>query len=162
TWNTFSPRGGLAIKLTRDAKTSMRITAGQYYLPLYLTEFEVLSPGRAVSTTLQYDQIAKAYTTVSSVIDPRSQIRIDPHIKPPYTDQFAIGVEREVASNFAVGMNLIYKHSANSLGWKDIGGIYAPVQVTLQDGRPFTLFNLQNKTTDRIFLRTNGPGAGTN
>src|SRR6185295_8179993 len=42
TWKTVSPRAGIAVKLTNDGKTSLHTVAGRYYLPLYLTEFEVL------------------------------------------------------------------------------------------------------------------------
>ena len=67
TWNTFSPRGGLNVRLTSDGKTVLRVVGGRYYLPLYLTDFEVLHPGRALTTTMRYDPATKGYTTLVSV-----------------------------------------------------------------------------------------------
>jgi hypothetical protein len=161
TWNTFSPRGGVTFKLTGDGKTVLGAVAGRYYLPLFLGEFEVLHPGRAVTTTMRYNPVTGGYTTLVSVTDPRTQIRIDPDMKPPYTDQFAIGADREVANNFGVGVNIVYKRSSNQLGWRDIGGTYGQQQVTLANGQTLTVFPLLNRPADRIFLRTNGPGYGT-
>ena len=161
TWNTFSPRGGMNIRLTSDGKTVLRAVAGRYYLPLFLTEFEVLHPGRAVTTTRRYDPATQTYTTIVSVTDPRTQIRIDPKMQAPYTDQFSIGGEREVAKNLAIGANVIYKRASNQLGWRDIGGVYGEQQVTLANGQTLTVFPLLNRPADRVFLRTNGPGYGT-
>ena len=161
TWNTLSPRGGLNIKLTNNGKTVVRAVAGRYYLPLFLGEFEVLHPGRALTTTMRYNPVTSAYSTLVSVTDPRTQIRIDPRMRAPYTDQFAIGADREVASNLGVGVNLIYKRGADQLGWMDIGGAYGEQAVTLADGRTLTVFPLLNLPANRMFLRTNGPGYET-
>src|SRR5262245_38581249 len=162
TWKTFSPRGGMNIRLTSDGKTVLRTVAGRYYLPLYLSEFEVLHPGRAITTTMRYDPATQAYTTLVSVTDPRTQIRIDRDMKAPYTDQFSIGAEREIMNNLALGANFVYKRSENQLGWKDIGGIYGEQQMTLANGQTLTVYPLLNRPADRVFLRTNGPGYGTN
>jgi len=161
TWKTFSPRGGMNIRLTSDSKTVLRTVAGRYYLPLYLSEFEVLHPGRGITTTMRWDAATQGYTTLVSVTDPRTQIRIDRDMKAPYTDQYSIGAEREVANNLAIGANVVYKRSKNQLGWKDIGGIYGQQQVTLANGQTLTVYPLLNRPADRIFLRTNGPGYGT-
>jgi hypothetical protein len=164
TWNTFSPRGGISYRLTGDAKTTVRATAGRYYLPLYVSEFEVLHPARAVTRTFRYDPATRDYTTLVSVTDPRSQIRFDPDTKPPFTDQFAIGADREIARNFAIGVNVIYKRGGNLLGWRDITGVYISQQVTLPNGSTTTVFALDTQKTpasSRIFLRTNGPGNAT-
>jgi len=161
TWNTFSPRAGLNVRLTSDGKTVLRAVGGRYYLPLFLTDFEVLHPGRALTTTMRYDPATAAYTTLVSVTDPRTQIRIDPNMQAPYTDQFALGADREVANNLAIGVNVIYKRSANQLGWRDIGGTYGQQQVTLANGQTLTVLPLLNRPADRIFLRTNPAGYGT-
>ena len=137
------------------------MVGGRYYLPLFLTDFEVLHPGRALTTTMRYDPATKGYTTLVSVTDPRTQIRIDPNIRPPYTDQFAVGADREVANNLAIGVNVVYKRSGDQLGWQDIGGTYAPQQVTLANGQTLTAFGLLNRPADRLFFRTNPAGYGT-
>src|SRR5439155_13877847 len=134
------------------------VVGGRYYLPLFLTEFEVVHPGRALTTTMRYDPETMDYTNLVSVTDPRTQIRIDQNMQPPYTDQFSIGGDREVANNLAISANFVYKKSGHQLGWRDIGGSYAPQQVTLTNGQTLTALALLNRPTDRLFLRTNGPG----
>src|SRR5207249_2061190 len=116
TWNTFSPRMGVAFKLTNDGRTVLRTVVGRYYLPLYLTEFEALHPGRALTRTMRWDPAQHDYTALVSITDPRSQIRINRDMKAPYTDQAAFGGDRELAKNFDVGFNLVYKRSGNLLG----------------------------------------------
>src|SRR5207249_4712800 len=128
----------------------------RYYLPLYLTEFEVLHPGRAITRTMRWDPAQRDYTTLVSITDPRTQIRIDRDMKPPYTDQLAFGGDRQIANNFAVGFNLVYKRSGNLLGWRDIGGAYGRQEVTLANGQTLTVFALLNRPAGCIFLRTNG------
>jgi hypothetical protein len=161
TWNTFSTRGGMSIRLTGDGKTVLRATTGRYYLPLFLGEFEIVHPGRALTTTRRYDPATRDYTTVVSATDPRAQIRIDPDMDPPHTDQAAVGLDREIANNFAVGVSLVYKRGVDQLGWRDIGGMYGERQDTLANGQTLTVKPLLNRPADRIFLRTNGPGYGT-
>jgi len=79
-------------------------------------------------------------------------------MKPPYTDQFAVGGDREIMNNLAIAANFVYKRSANQLGWQDIGGIYGLQQVTLSNGQTLSVFPLLNRPADRLFLRTNPAG----
>jgi hypothetical protein len=161
TWHTFSPRAGVAVRLTADGRTALRFVAGRYYLPLFLGEFEAVHPGRALTTTMRYDPATADFKTLVSITDPRAQIRIDPDMDPPYTDQVAVGLERELANNLGVAVNVVYKRGASQLGWRDIGGVYGEQQVTLSNDQQLTVFPLRNRPADRIFLRTNGPGFAT-
>jgi len=158
TWNTFSPRLGVAVKLTSDGRTVMRAVAGRFYLPLYLDEFQSLHPGRAITTRMSYDPKTGDYTTFVSRTDPRTQTKIDLDMRPPYTDQFSFGMEREIARDFAVGFNLVYKRSGDQLGYKVLNAEYGEQQVTLDNGQTLTVFPLLSNSSDRVFLRTNGEG----
>jgi hypothetical protein len=156
-WNTFSPRVGGNVRLTGDGKTVLRAVAGRYYLPLFLGEFEELHPGRAVRDLYRYNPATAGYTTFVSRTDPRTQFRIDPDMKAPYTDQFSLGVDRELAKNLGVGVNFIRKNGGNQLGWVDTGGVYGTSTVVI-NGQSITLSPLLNAPSARSFLRTNGPG----
>ena len=59
-----------------------------------------------MTTTMRYDPASKSYTQLVSVTDPRTQIRIDPQMKAPYTDQFAVGADREIMNNLALAVNV--------------------------------------------------------
>lgn len=161
TWNTFSPRIGTNLKLTGDGKTVMRAVAGRYYLPLFLSEFEAIHPGRALTTIARFDPATGGYTNILSVTDPRANIRIDSEMDPPFTDQFSVGVDREIANNLGLGVNVVYKRGRDMLGWRDIGGIYGEQEMVLPDGQTVTVFPRLNSASDQIFQRTNAPGAET-
>jgi hypothetical protein len=156
-WNTFSPRFGANVRLTEDGKTVLRGVAGRYYLPLFLGEFEDLHPGRAVRDLYRFDPATGGYTTFVSRTDPRAQVRIDGDMKAPYTDQFSIGLDREVANNLGVGVNFVHKRGGNQLGWVDTGGVYGTRDVTLANGQTLTVFPLLNSPSERLYVRTNGP-----
>jgi Carboxypeptidase regulatory-like domain len=156
TWNTFSPRVGGNVRLTNDSKTVLRAVAGRYYLPLYLGEFEDLHPGRAVRDLYRFNPNTGGYTTFVSRTDPRAQVRFDPNAKAPYTDQYSIGVDREIAANLGIGVNFVRKNGGNQLGWVDTGGVYGTREMVI-NGQNITVFPLLNLPSARSFLRTNGP-----
>jgi Carboxypeptidase regulatory-like domain len=159
-WNTFSPHVGANARLTKDGKTVLRAVAGRYYLPLFLGEFEDLHPGRAVRDLYRFNPATNGYTTFVSRTDPRAQVKFDPNTKAPYTDQFSVGVDRELAKNLGVGINFVHKNGGNQLGWVDTGGVYGTQNVTI-NGQNITVFPLLNATSARFYLRTNGPGYHT-
>jgi Carboxypeptidase regulatory-like domain/TonB dependent receptor-like, beta-barrel len=166
TWNQVSPRVGANLKLTNDGKTVLRAVAGRYYLPLFLSEFEDLHPGRALRTLKRFDPATGGYTTTVSVTDPNRQVRFDPETKAPYTDQYSIGIDRELAKNLGIGINFIHKRGGNQLGWQDIGGVYGTQEVAVTGqtiygqtvNQTLTVFPLLNGSASQLFLRTNPPG----
>ena len=157
TWNQVSPRVGVNVKLTGDGKTVMRAVAGRYYLPLFLGEFEDLHPARALRTVDRFNPATNSYSTVVSVTDPNRQVRFDPNTKAPYTDQFSIGVDREIAKNLGVGINVVHKRGGNQLGWVDTTGVYGTQTVSI-NGKDLTVFPLLSAPSDQLFLRTNPAG----
>ncbi len=177
TWNQVSPRVGVNVKVTDDGKTILRAVAGRYYLPLFLGEFEDLNPSRALRTVAGFSAAAcpgatiatetvSCFPTILSVTDPNRQVRFDPNTKAPYTDQFAVGMDREIARNVGVGFNVIHKRGGNELGWIDTGGVYGTQSVTITGqtiygqavNQTLTVYPLLNSSTQQLFVRTNGPG----
>jgi hypothetical protein len=170
TWNQVSPRVGANVRLTDDGKTVLHGVAGRYYLPLFISEFENLDPSRASITLARYNPascgttLASCYSPIA-VTTPFAQVRFDPNTKAPYTDQFSIGVDREIGGSLAVGVNLVHKNNGNPLGWVEAGGVYGTqdVRITGQaiDGRTvdqtLTLFPLLSSPSSRLFLKTNPP-----
>src|SRR5206468_1244887 len=76
----------------------------------------------------------------------------------PDTDQYSIGVERQLARMMAVKVSYVYKHGADQLGWKDVGGVYGTQAVTLPNGQVLNVLPLLNSPSSRRFTLTNGPG----
>ena len=90
--------------------------------------------------------------------DPRANIAIDPGIDAPYTDQYSIGIDRELTRGVGMSVTYVRKESKNQIGWTDVGGIYGEQTVAAPDGQAITVFPLLNAASARRFLRTNGPG----
>jgi hypothetical protein len=158
TWTTLSPRAGLNFKLTKDDKTVLRATAGRYFRPIFLNDFTIVHPGTAISTLARYNPATAAYDRIVSVTDPRANIAVDPDMKAPFTDQYSIGIDREVARNVALSVSYVIKESRDQIGWIDIGGIYGTSTATASTGETVTTHPLLNSPSVRKYLRTNGPG----
>jgi TonB-dependent receptor-like protein len=161
TWTQVSPRAGVNIKLTNDDKTVLRATVGRYYRPIVLNDFTNVYPGVAVSTLARYNPATKAYDQIVSVTDPKANIAIDSNMDAPYTDQYSVGVDRELVSNLALSVSYVRKNSKNQIGWIDIGGVYGTGTATVSvfgQNQTLPVYPLLNSPSARKFLRTNGPG----
>ena len=90
--------------------------------------------------------------------DPNVNLAVDPDMDPPYTDQFSIGVDRELAANLGVSVTYVHKRSKDQIGWRDVGGVYGTQTVTAPNGQPVTVYPLLNSASARRFVRTNGDG----
>ena len=158
TWNEFSPRVGANLKLSGDGRTVLRSTYARVYRETRLNEIEPIHPGISPTTEARYNPATRGYTTIVSVTDPRANLASDPGLKPPTTDTFSLGVDRQLMRQVAVHTSYVYKNSTDLIGWRDIGGVYGQSTTILPDGRTLTVFPLLNRTSDRLFQRTNPPG----
>jgi len=158
TWTTIAPRVGFNFKLTQDGRTVLRATTGRYYRPIFLSEFAGFHPGIANSTLTSYNAATATYSNIISVTDPNVNLAVDPNMTPPYTDQYSVGVDRELAHNLGMSVTYVHKESKDQIGWKDVGGVYGTQIVTAPNGQPVTVYPLLNSASARKFLRTNGDG----
>lgn len=158
TWTTIAPRVGINFKLTADGKTVMRATTGRYYRPIFLSEFAGLHPGIANTTLTQFSPTTGTYSTIISVTDPNINLAVDPNMNPPYTDQYSVGIDRELAKNVGVSVTYVHKESKDQIGWRDIGGVYGTQTAMAPNGQSVTVYPLLNSASERKFLRTNGAG----
>jgi hypothetical protein len=87
-----------------------------------------------------------------------SQFRVDPDTKAPYTDQYSIGLSRELFRGIGFDTTYVHKEGKNQIGYEEIGGTYETRTVVLADGRPLQVHALLTPTASQIFLRTNPEG----
>jgi len=106
-------------------------------------------------TTAAYSPATGGYTTIVSVVDPKSQLRLDPDIRAPRTDEYSLGVERELGRSLAMSMAYVHKDGANFIGYDEVGGQYSQQTRTLPDGSTVPVLVLVNPTSARRFLLTN-------
>jgi hypothetical protein len=121
-------------------------------------EISPIHPGAAPVTTTAFNAKTGGYTTLVSVVDPKVNLRIDPGTKSPRTDEYSIGLDRELGSRVNVGLAYIHKNGRDFIGWTDVGGQYREETRTLPDLTTVPVFVLTNSPSSRLFLLTNPSG----
>jgi hypothetical protein len=155
TWNTVSPRVGMTARVSADGRTLVRGSYGRFSQGVLTGEIGPFHPGNTVITTTALDPRAP-----SSVDDPRANIRLDPGIRAPHTDEASIGIDRDLGGVTSIAVAYIRKDGTDFIGWTDIGGTYVDATRTLADGRVVAVQALVNRTADRVYLLTNPAGYG--
>lgn len=87
TWNVWSPRVGVTLKLTGDGRTIMRASYGRFKQGVLSGELEPFHPASTPTTTMAFDRATGAYSAPVSIVDPRTNLRLDPHTRTPRTDE---------------------------------------------------------------------------
>jgi Carboxypeptidase regulatory-like domain/TonB dependent receptor-like, beta-barrel/TonB-dependent Receptor Plug Domain len=154
-WSVLSPRLGVNLALTGDARTILRAFYGRFHPGILTTELQAVSPGLGPITVASYDPATLSYSNVVSIVDPLANVGVDADTRSPHTDQFSLGFEREIGRDWSVAASYVRRSGSGFTGWKDIGGVYGTGVIALPDGRPFEVFPLQNDSSERFFLLTN-------
>lgn len=158
TWNVWSPRLGVTTRLTADGRTMLRASYGRFHQGVLTGELAPIHPGQTPITTMAFDTGTGGYTRPVSVVDPRTNLRLDPDTDAPFTDEYSVGVDRELGRRLSVAVAYIRKNGENFIGWTDTGGIYRGETRTMDDGRVVPVLVLTNGTANRRFLLTNQDG----
>ena len=158
TTNVVSPRLGVTAKLTDDGRMLLRASYGRFSQGVLTGELSQLHPGVASTTTRDFDAVNGDYLGNVTVVDSKRNLQLDPDTRTPRTDEYSIGIDRELGRQLAVALGYVRKDGANFIGWTDIGGQYRQDTRTLPDGRSVPVLALVNSTTDRRFLLTNPDG----
>jgi outer membrane receptor protein involved in Fe transport len=151
-WNVVSPRIGFTYHFPTKKSTQIRGHYGRYYQAL-LTPY-VRNRQRIEGFSL--DPATGDPVDLTFFRDP-SQFTIDPHLKDPYTDQFAVGFDHELGHNMAVSATYVYKRSRDFIGTINDGGTFE--QIPVEDpvtGNTILVYNqIGDVITGNHFLITN-------
>jgi len=158
TWNLWSPRLGMTMKLSTDGRTMLRGSYGRFSQGVLSGELSPFHPGAKPTTTAAYVPATGGYTNIVSVVDPRRNLQLDGDMRAPHTDEYSIGVDRELGRRLAVAIAYVHKEGSNFIGWTDVGGQYRQETRTLPDGQTVPVLVLANETAARRFLLTNPDG----
>ena len=158
TWNVWSPRLGITMKLTDDGRTMLRASYGRFNQGVLTGELSPIHPAATPTTTMAYDSLTGGYTTLVSVVDPKRNLELDSETRSPRTDEYSIGIDREVGSQLAMAVAYVRKNGSRFIGWTDIGGQYREETRVLPDGRSLPVHVITNSTAARRFLLTNPDG----
>ena len=154
-WNVWSPRLGMTAKLTADGRTMLRASYGRFHQGVLTGELGPIHPGQTPITTMAFDAATGGYTRLVSVVDPKTNLRLDPETGAPRTDEYSVGMDRELSRGVSIAIAYVRKNGADFIGWSDTGGIYSEETRTLADSRVVPVFVLTNGTASRRFLLTN-------
>ncbi len=159
-WNSLSPRIGANWKLTADGRTVLKAHYGRYYRGVIVGEFDDVSPSTSpyVLFSGEYDEAGNRIG--EEVIADPGQLSVDPDYKNPYTDQFIVGFERELAKNIGLSISYVHKRGRDYGGWLDATGVYSPVEFLDVEGadasgRSIEVSRLDSDPTESRFLLTN-------
>lgn len=158
TWNSISPRIGLAYQLTPDQKTLFKASYGRYYVYPYIANWEWPGPNAPPFNTYWWDG---AQWILIDVTPTEAGYTMDPNIKNPYYDQFSVGLERELSDNFSLSASFIYKKGKDPFGYEDRGATYEQVQrVSPDNGQTYTVWNQVSGPETNDYWLTNPKGWG--
>jgi hypothetical protein len=155
TWNIVSPRLGVTVRLTGDGRTVARASYGRFSQGVLTGEIGTFHPAVTPTTTTAFDPATGGYTRPVSIVDPRINLLLDGQTRAPRTDEYSVGIDRELYRRLAVAAAYVHKAGANFIGWTDIGGVYGASTRVLPDGEAVPVSVLLNATGDRRFLLTN-------
>ena len=157
TWDLFSPRLGMTARLTADGRTLLRSSYGRFYQGVLTGELAPVHPGATPITTLGYESATADYTRVLSRVTP-GNLQVDPDTRAPRTDEFSIGIDRELGRRLSVAVAYVHKDGAQFIGWTDVGGVYDESTRTLANGTVVPVSILSNAPDARHYLLTNADG----
>ena len=154
TWNVVSPRLGVTAKLSADGRTMLRASYGRFNQGVLTGELSPIHPGVTPTRTMAFDAATGGYTQLVSVVDPKINLALDPQTRTPRTDEYSVGVERQLTARLAASAAYIRKSGANFIAWTDTGGTYTRGDPHAS-GYSVPVFVLANAPRDRRFLLTN-------
>lgn len=141
TWNVFSPRIGIAYQLTPDGKTLLKANYGRYYDAMHISNFAWPGPGYTDWYMYWWDWEIEEWELVDFAPG-EIGYQVDPNLKNPYSEQIFVGLERELITDFSLGIMYMHKKEGNSLGWEGRNTQYEQVQrVSPDNGQTYSVFN---------------------
>jgi hypothetical protein len=158
TFNTLSPRVGLTVKLDNSGKTVGKASYGRFYGKLLGNMFRNASTGNTTYNAFLFNTDSGQYDVPFYTFDPNINFGIDPDLKNQYTDQFFVGIEREVIPDLGIDLSFIYKAENDFVRIDDVRGEYG--QVPFEDtfrGQTQTLqvFDRVSPSSQSLYQVTN-------
>ena len=154
TWKNFSPRAGLTYALDESRKTVARASYSHFSGQLDSASVGYMNPSSSAGVAVyrwldnNSDHFAQAdevqlhqFLGAANGFNPAnptavtSANRINPDLTAPVTQSFVAGVDREIKSNFAVGVSYTYTRTTDLLGNATFS-VTPRVGVTLADYAP--------------------------
>jgi hypothetical protein len=150
--NPVSPRLGVAWDVMRDHKTVLRAHWGRYHDTIFAGVLN--EADRSQRSTYIVNQIINGRIVEVNRSETPDNFAIDRSLRRSYANQWVIGIERELFTDFSLQGRYIRRSFDRYMGLIDTGSIYEPVLRpdpgpdgrlgTADDGGRLTVFNLTN------------------
>jgi len=150
-WNTAGPRISAVYDLSGDGRTAAKASAGRYY-------YILSTGGGGVSNVNANSNYSELYTwndvngdrkfqlgeqsgtpVVTSVFNPATGeilTSINPNFSRPYTDEYSLGLDRELMPNLKLSAVYTYRREKNTQASANPDNPYAPTLTTAVDPGP--------------------------
>ena len=161
TFTTVSPRVGLTYKVDQSGQTVAKASYGRYYGRVSMQNYYAISPGNVISSYFLYNKVNGQYDIPYFTVNPNGNYAVDPNLKNPYTDQFSIGLERQLAPSLGLELSFVVKKDANFIRVTDTRGQYVTQPyVDTFNGVTQTLavYNRVSPSSQSLFTTTNPAG----
>ena len=187
TWRTWEPRLGVVFDVFGDNTTSLKASFSQYGDYLNMEMYIMLTGVHPFGRSMQFywfdlDQngeldLTDDYSIIRSPDDPTKMdlgISLDPDLKGGYTNEWIVGIEREVFNNFSISASYIYKNRPRSYenielyrGNTADSGWWVPYTVTepgwdgeygTSDDQEMTIYGVKEGAPPSQRIMTNPPG----
>ncbi len=152
--HALAPRAGLAFDVTGDHQTVVRANWGRYYDALFGGQFEFMDLSQQ-STKITAAVLGPNHFQELNRTTPSTNVGIDPNIRQSYTDQFLVGIERQLFPDFSLTAQYInrtvprlhglHRHRLDLRATAE-GRTLDPTAEsgTADDGQALTVYNLTN------------------
>ena len=154
TWNTFSPRLGATFVLTADGRAMLRGSYGRFRQGVLTGEYSAFHPGVTPVTTHAFDPSTGTYSREVRRVDSKLNLQLDPDLRGPQTDEYSVGVDREVMPRLSVAIAYVHKRGTDFIGWTEVRGQYHEDTQAIA-GRLVPVFALESAPVDQQFRLTN-------
>ncbi len=112
----LAPRAGAAFDLTDDGRTPIHAYYGRFYDVGFLELAGTLLSQSQASNYYAWDPVTEEYST-TPFFSTSSEFLSHDDLQSPYSDEFDVGIERDVGNGWALGITATYRKTHNM--WED-------------------------------------------
>src|SRR5262249_34239742 len=117
------------LRLDDAGKTFFKTNYARLYGKLATGMFNSKSLGNTPSDTERYNPATGTYDIPISIVNNQTNFAIDPALRNQYTDQYYVGIERQIMATPGLDASFVIKKEGDFIRLTDAGGTYAPVLI---------------------------------
>ncbi|MDG1481390.1 MAG: TonB-dependent receptor [Myxococcota bacterium] len=112
-----APRLGAAYDLSGDGRTRIHAYYGRFYDPGFLEISSLLAKSQGGYDIYDWDARAEQWSDTPSSGSAADLFLVHDDLRTPYSDEFDIGVEKDLGDGWAMGVTMTYEETHNL--WED-------------------------------------------